>query len=105
MVMMPVVVPTHWCIPVGNFSPLRFVGVHFEHQPELFQVVGAARAARGFPRAGQGRQKNGCQNPDDGDDHQQLNQCETSVSHDISLLVVTLPINGFRLKKDTSHAG
>ncbi len=55
----------------------RFVGVHLEHQPQLFEVICTGGAARRFPGATQRGQQNRRQNTNNGDHYQQLNKCKT----------------------------
>ncbi|OQB96723.1 MAG: hypothetical protein BWX80_04163 [Candidatus Hydrogenedentes bacterium ADurb.Bin101] len=57
-----------------------FIGVEFQDHAQLFQVALTGLAARRLPRPGQGRQQDGRKNADNGDDHQQFNQCK-SMTH------------------------
>ena len=56
MVMMPVVVPTHWCIPVGNFSPFDSLAYILNTNPNCFRLLAQlARRAASRARAKAGR--------------------------------------------------
>jgi hypothetical protein len=48
-------------------------------QPDLLQVVGALHASSGFSSRLDGGQQKADQNSDDGDDHQQLHERETTL--------------------------
>ena len=56
----------------------RFARIHFVDESHLFEIVLATRAARGLAGAGESGQKDRGQNADDGDDHQQFNECESA---------------------------
>jgi hypothetical protein len=51
-------------------------GVHFKRQAELAQIVDAGDAAALFLGHAQDGQEHGGEDPDDGDHHQQFDECE-----------------------------
>ena len=55
------------------------VRVHGQRQPEISHVIDAGGAAGFFLRPAQGRQKQGGENGDNGNDHQQLDQSEAGL--------------------------
>jgi len=82
----------------GELSAFRLPRVHFEHEPHLFQVVLARRTPRGLPSPSQRRQQYRGQNADDGNHHQQLNQCEPTL---LRLHVLFLPLARYRPSAST----
>jgi len=65
----------------GVFVIVAIVLMTDTHLLEIAQTLGVIG---GFTRAAQGRQQDGNEQTDDGDDHQQFNQCESteSIGHD-----------------------
>ena len=59
----------------GRSAARLLVVVH--RQADLLEVIGALNAAARLARRLHGRQEQGDQDRDDGDDHQQLDQCES----------------------------
>ncbi len=68
----------HWRQGMTRKTPAVVVAVKLQAQSELSQIAQTADGLGLDLGPGQRRQKHACQNRDDGDDHQQLNQCEAA---------------------------
>ena len=62
----------------GNQPLLKIIGVNSEGQADLFQIADAMNCVGLFLGHAHGRQEHRSKNADNGDDHQQLNECETA---------------------------
>jgi hypothetical protein len=64
---------------IGEAVPV-LARVHVQRDADLAEIAGALRAAGPFLGRAQGRQKHGGQDRNDGNDHQQFNQCEAGLA-------------------------
>ena len=81
-----------------------FVGIHLVDQPPLFQVVDATRTAGGFPGACEGGQQDGGQDPDDGNDYQEFDECEPVPAHEPILLLQVAEYYDLNLRNTLADA-
>lgn len=63
--------------------------IHDGPNPQLFEVVEALACTRFAFGAAHGRQEHRAQDPDDGNHHQELNQCESTRGTMLSIFVQT----------------
>jgi len=62
-------------------SAVVVVGVEGERKPELFEITGARSGSRLFPRLVERGEQHRGENGDDGNHHQQFDQCKLEPSH------------------------